>query len=415
MCSADHSTRRSRRIRPEDQCPTTIVTNKNLKPTTRRRDDSTRSSTSSESSSRKSRHHSSSSSKTNPTSTNLSNNLLKIQRLHRKICPVTGIIRNISSDYHIYSTVLGKGHYGCVRECEHLRDKKSPHSSTKIYAVKSVDKSKIRRLDHLQREVQLLDKMDHVGIMKMVDCYEDAQYLHIVSERYTGGELFDKISEYTTPTGCFSERKSAGIIKSLLEAVAYLHENDIVHRDIKPENILFKSTSASNREDSVADIKLIDFGLSRMHRPEVDAPMTNPVGTAYYMSPELLKGKYDKSCDVWSIGTIVYILLCGYPPFNGDTDPDIFDCIKKGDFGFPEEAWSTKSEDAKNFIKLLLRMDPKSRLTAEEALDHAWIRNNTCGNENDDVNEDVTKQEELMVRIQALRLTIQKLKKKTQR
>jgi len=268
--------------------------------------------------------------------------------------------------------------------------------------VKSIDKTKIRRLDHLQREVYLLHKMDHVGIMKMVDCYEDAQFVHIVTERYTGGELFDKITEYTTPTGCFSERKAAGIIKSLLEAVAYLHENDIIHRDIKPENILFKSTSSSNREDGVADIKLIDFGLSRMHRPGVDAPMTNPVGTAYYMSPELLNCKYDKACDVWSIGTIAYILLCGFPPFNGDTDADIFDCIKKGKFEFTRDAWFTKSKDSKDFIKCLLRMDPESRLTAKEALDHDWIRNNTSG---------VTKHEEVMARIQMLRLTIQKFKK----
>mmetsp|Transcript_3435 Transcript_3435/g.5979 ORF Transcript_3435/g.5979 Transcript_3435/m.5979 type:complete len:128 (+) Transcript_3435:298-681(+) len=103
--------------------------------------------------------------------------------------------------------------------------------------------------------------------------------------------------------------------------------------------------------------------------------MINPVGTAYYMSPELLKGKYDKSCDLWSIGTIVYILLSGYPPFNGDTDPDIFESIKKGHFEFPAQQWSTKSDEAKNFIKCLLRRDPRKRFTANEALGHPWIKN----------------------------------------
>jgi len=162
--------------------------------------------------------------------------------------------------------VLGSGHYGSVRECVH-------RNSRKWFAVKSIDKSKIGRLDHLQREVYLLSKMDHNGIMKMVDCYEDESCVHIVTEKYTGGELFDKIIEKTTKDGCFSEVKAAKIIKSLLESVAYLHENEIVHRDIKPENILFES------KDENSDVKLIDFGLSRRHR-KGEALMSNPVGTA---------------------------------------------------------------------------------------------------------------------------------------
>lgn len=212
-------------------------------------------------------------------------------------------------------------------------------------------------------------EMKHDSIMTMVDCYEDADYVHIVTEKYTGGELFDKIIDKTTDAGCFSERKTAGVIKSLLEAVAYLHENDIVHRDIKPENILFES-------EAEKAIKLIDFGLSRKHsRARGESPMSNPVGTAYYMAPELLKGKYGKSCDVWSVGTIVYTLLAGYPPFNGESDPDIFAAIKKGHFEFPEQQWSGKSDEVKDFIKCLLRRDPRKRFTAEEALMHPWIKN----------------------------------------
>lgn len=204
--------------------------------------------------------------------------------------------------------------------------------------------------------------------MRMVDCYEDEDYVHIITEKYDGGELFDKIIECTDDdNGCLSEEKSAGIVKSLLEAVAYLHENDIVHRDIKPENILFESEDERN-------IRLIDFGLSRRHE-KGDRYMSNPVGTAYYMSPELLKGKYGKSTDIWSVGTIVYILLCGYPPFNGDTDSDIFENIKRGHFDFPVQQWSDKSDEAKDFIKCLLRRDPRKRYTAALALDHPWIKN----------------------------------------
>ena len=248
-----------------------------------------------------------------------------------------------------------------VRECKHLRK-----STNQTLAVKILDKRKISRIDHIRREVYFLYQMKHHGIMKMVDCYEDLNYVHIITEKYTGGELFDKISDNTTPTGCFTEDRASSIIKTMLEAVAYLHDNNIVHRDIKPENILF----VNDQED--APVKLIDFGLARKHIPG-DAPMSNPVGTAYYMSPELLKGKYDKSCDVWSVGTIAYILLCGYPPFNGDTDPDIFENIKKGRFDFPDPAWSNKSDMVKDFIKCLLRRDPRKRFTAKEALMHPWV------------------------------------------
>jgi len=203
--------------------------------------------------------------------------------------------------------------------------------------------------------------------MRMVDCYEDEDYVHIITEKYDGGELFDKISGCTNDNGCLSEEKTAGIIKSLLEAVAYLHENDIVHRDIKPENILFES-------DDEKAIRLIDFGLSRRHEKE-EEPMCNPVGTSYYMSPELLNGNYDKSTDMWSVGTVVYILLCGYPPFNGNTDPDIFKKIKKGNLTFPAWEWEDKSDEAKDFIKCLLRKDPSKRYMAKAALDHPWIQN----------------------------------------
>jgi len=307
----------------------------------------------------------------------------------RTKCPVTGRLSNVLDDYVIFPSVLGEGHYGKVRECIHRRTRV-------VHACKSIDKSKIGRLDHLQREVHLLSVTNHHGIMKMVDCYEDAEHVHIITEKYTGGELFEKIIDSTTPSGCLSEQKTSGIIKSLLESINYLHENDIVHRDIKPENILFES----EQEDT---IKLIDFGLSRRHK-KGEASMSNPVGTAYYMSPELLKGNYDKSCDIWSIGVVAYILLCGYPPFNGDNDNVIFESIKRGHFEFPNQAWSNKSDLAKDFIKCLLRRDPNKRLTAKEALRHPWITKTTHSE------SAVGKDEDLAARIQKLRCSIHRLK-----
>jgi serine/threonine protein kinase len=373
MCTANHTSSR-RRIRPEDDCPSA----KRLSDT----------SSSSTSSSRSGRRYPSSS---------ISSAALKYEELQRKICPVTGVLRNVSSEYHIFPTVLGEGHYGCVRECEHRR-------SREVYAVKSIDKTKVRRMDHVKREVYLLRKMDHDGVMNMVDCYEDPRFVHIITERYTGGELFDKIAENTSATGCFDERRSAAIIRQLLESLAYLHGNEIVHRDIKPENILFESSKDDAR------IKLIDFGLSRTHKSG-EEPMSNPVGTAYYMAPELLEGSYDKSCDVWSVGTIAYILQCGYPPFNGDTDPDIFEAIRGGKFKFPKQAWGSRSETSKDFVRFLLNVDPRKRPSAREALEHPWIKS-LCKDEEKDVKPDgdVTIQDDMLARIQMLRQSIQRFK-----
>ncbi|KAL7460717.1 hypothetical protein ACHAXS_001164, partial [Conticribra weissflogii] len=270
--------------------------------------------------------------------------------------PITGHYADILCDYHVFPRVIGSGHYGCVRECVSRRTRK-------VFAVKTIEKCKIARPDHLCREVSLLKKLDHGNVMKMVNYYEDEDYIHIVTEKYSGGELFDRIIDNTTADGCLSDKAASRIIKSLLEAVAYLHSKGIVHRDIKPENILFESSD----EDS--DIRLIDFGLSRKH-VKGDAPMSTPVGTAYYMSPELLKGKYDVSTDVWSVGIVTYILLAGYPPFNGNTDPEIFAAIKRGHFQFPGQGFS---EEAKDFIGCLLRRDPRKRFSAEEALKHPWL------------------------------------------
>mmetsp|Transcript_37992 Transcript_37992/g.69756 ORF Transcript_37992/g.69756 Transcript_37992/m.69756 type:complete len:257 (+) Transcript_37992:341-1111(+) len=206
-------------------------------------------------------------------------------------CLVKDGYSDIFDDYDIfYPNIIGTGNYGCVREC--LR-----RSTGQKYAVKTIEKSKVDSLDHIRQEIQLLRSIDHPGIMKMVDCYEDDDYVHIVTEMYTGGELFDKIVNNTTDSGCLPEDQAAKIIKSLLEAVQYLHSKDIVHRDIKPENVLFES----NEEGS--SVKLVDFGLSKTHGLNESA-MTDQVGTLYYVSPSVLEGKYDRSCDLWSIGIV---------------------------------------------------------------------------------------------------------------
>lgn len=272
---------------------------------------------------------------------------------------VSGVYSDIFADYDIHPTILGTGNYGCVREC--LRK-----SDGEKYAVKTIDKSKISRRDHIQREIQLLRSIDHHGIMKMVDCYEDEAYFYIVTERYTGGELFDKIVGNTSIAGCLAENKAAKIAKSLLEAVQYLHSKDIVHRDIKPENVLFET------KDEGSPVKLIDFGLSRIHGIHDDAMKTR-VGTPYYMNQDILRGRYDRSCDIWAVGVLSYILLCGYPPFNGTSDFEIHASVLRGGIEFEKDVWEHLSKHSRDFVSKILCMDLSRISSVEEALQHPWI------------------------------------------
>ena len=276
---------------------------------------------------------------------------------------LSGSYRDIYGDYDILPTILGTGSYGCVRECLH-------RCTGEVYAVKSIVKANVHRRDHIQREIRLLRAADHPGLLKMVDCYEDEVYVHIVTERCTGGELFDAIVDSTSDAGCLPERRAAGMVKSLLEAVQHLHSRDIVHRDIKAENILFESAKEG------APIKLIDFGLARTHGVR-DAAMATPVGTAYYMSPDVLRGNYDRSCDVWAVGVLAYILLSGYPPFNGACDDEVRASTLRGRLLFERGVWERLSATARDFVSKILGDDPWQQISSvEEALQHPWMA--TC-------------------------------------
>jgi serine/threonine protein kinase len=272
-------------------------------------------------------------------------------------CITSDRYSDIYSAYDVSGIILGTGTYGTVRECTHC-------STGKKYAVKTINKSIVSRHD-VKREVELLQSIDHPNIIKMNDCFEDEVYVHIITERFTGGELLDLILDNTTDYGCLSEEYAASVIKSLLESVQYLHSKDIVHRDIKPENLLLSTN------DDKAVVKLIDFGFSRTHN---DGYMTNKVGSPYYMSPCILQGKYDKSCDLWAVGIVTYILLSGYPPFNGDNDNEVKAAIMKGDLVFEHKVWGHLSEICRNFVLRLLCMDETSAIvTASEALRHPWL------------------------------------------
>ena len=148
-----------------------------------------------------------------------------------------------------------------------------------------------------------------------------------------------------------------------------MHRRNVVHRDIKPENILFETPD----EDS--PVKIIDFGLARKHYASLgEPPMTTIVGTPYYIAPEVLRKNYGKACDMWSVGVIAYIILCGYPPFNGSSNREVYEAVVKGKYWFPSEDWENISSGAKDFINGLLQRDPRHRMTVDQALRHPWIK-----------------------------------------
>ncbi|KAG5185335.1 calcium-dependent protein kinase [Tribonema minus] len=272
-----------------------------------------------------------------------------------------GTAGDVGEKYDIdYKHELGHGHYGVVRRC---RDR----TTGEAYAVKTIKKSRVSRIESLKREIEILRRVRHPNIIALVAVYEDDRYIHLVTELCTGGELFDRIIKKTeSAEGRYSERDAARIVRNILSGIAYCHtQHNICHRDLKPENFLFK------RADDDTQIKIIDFGLSRFE--EANSAMTTRVGTPYYIAPEVLLRSYDKACDLWSIGVITYILLSGYPPFYGDTDAEIFASVRRGEFDFPSPEWDSVSADAKDFICSLLRMDPTERLTAPQALDHPWF------------------------------------------
>jgi len=183
-----------------------------------------------------------------------------------------------------------------------------------------------------------------------------------------GGEVFDMILE----KGHFSEVEAAKLFRQILRGINYCHSHNIAHRDLKPENFLYETTE----EDS--DMKIIDFGLSKILLPEKNGKivkMQTKAGTPYYISPEVIAGNYDKSCDMWSAGCILYTLLVGYPPFCGDSMEEVFAEVVKGKYDFDGPEWRHISADAKDLISKLI-VKPERRLTAEEALDHRWMKKN---------------------------------------
>ncbi|CAG9310554.1 unnamed protein product [Blepharisma stoltei] len=266
------------------------------------------------------------------------------------------------TDYYIIHDEIGSGAFSTV--------KRATHKETNLpRAIKIISKSGIADevREKLNEEVEILKELDHPNIIKIYEIIEDDSSLNIVTELCEGQELFNKIVECKP----FSETQAAIIMYQILSGLIMAHQRGIVHRDLKPENLLF----LNNSKDS--PLKIIDFGLSQKIKAENKS--VNFVGTAYYIAPEVLESNYNTKCDLWSCGVILYLMLCGHPPFNGTSEEQIFKKISRGVFPFKGNEWAVVSREAKNLIKKMLTKDISKRCSAEEAFQDPWVQERVQG------------------------------------
>jgi len=264
---------------------------------------------------------------------------------------------------------LGIGSFAKVHLCVDV-------STGNKYAMKIIDKKRIQMNskgkhkdgNKFMEEVNILMRVNHPNIIQVVEAIETEDALYVILELVAGGDLLDKMIDYGRE---FPEDRARVIFIQMLDAVMYLHSVGIAHRDLKPENILL----VNKTEDR---IKLTDFGLSRIVGE--GSYMQTICGTPMYVAPEVIanmgqkapKG-YGKSVDVWSLGVILYMMLCGEPPFDQRKSTPILEQVKKGEYQMPADLQLMLSQDARNLISQLLQVDVEKRISLEKIAQHPWI------------------------------------------
>lgn len=264
------------------------------------------------------------------------------------------------SDNYDVKEELGKGAFSVVRRCV--------HKATGIeFAAKIINTKKLsaRDFQKLEREARICRKLQHPNIVRLHDSIQEESFHYLVFDLVTGGELFEDI----VAREFYSEADASHCIQQILESIAYCHQNCIVHRDLKPENLLLASKAKG------AAVKLADFGLAIEVGQDTEA-WFGFAGTPGYLSPEVLKkDPYGKPVDIWACGVILYILLVGYPPFWDEDQHRLYAQIKAGAYDYPSPEWDTVTPEAKSLIDSMLTVNPKKRITADQALKVPWICN----------------------------------------
>ena len=254
--------------------------------------------------------------------------------------------------------LLGQGGFADVHRCKHRRRKN-------LYAVKEIFyDSYENHVESVREEIKAMKRLcDGCYIIRLLDVFREPERTYLIMEEMRGGDLLERLYKKTI----YSESEARRLSRRLLEAVRYCHKKNIAHRDIKPENILLVSP------ESDTDIRLGDFGCARiMTGPKC---MRTLCGSTCYAAPELYMHEdgYDERCDLWSLGIVMFIILGGYAPFDGD-DADMPAIVCAGDYSFHWTYWKEISDSAKNCIRGFLKVDPNERATLEETLDSDWLR-----------------------------------------
>ena len=262
--------------------------------------------------------------------------------------------------------LLGEGSYGKVWLVKHK-------ILQKLFALKIIKrKHDIYFNNKVQKEIQILKKLDHPFILKIIEFNSTSSEYHIITDYCQNGELYTEINH----KGKFTEREASFIIYQILLAINYCHKMGIVHRDIKPENIMIERKELNG----LLRVKLIDFGVAKIFSLNVNHKTI--AGSSIYMAPEVLRANYNESCDLWSIGVILYILLIGQPPFFGKNENEISQAIKTGKYDINNKQYLSLSQNAKDLIAKLLKYNPQERITALEALNHPWFNTPDIANIN---------------------------------
>mmetsp|Transcript_64205 Transcript_64205/g.184449 ORF Transcript_64205/g.184449 Transcript_64205/m.184449 type:complete len:595 (-) Transcript_64205:91-1875(-) len=255
------------------------------------------------------------------------------------------------SDFYELHSALGSGAYGTAHlvTCRETGAKR---------AVKSILLDKVRNPQRFQAEISIARELDHPNVVRLYEIFWEPQSLHLVMQVCTGGELFEYIVRSASKG--FGEAQGLTYVRQILAALSYLHANCFAHRDVKPENFLLESAEPG------AALKLIDFGMARKF--ERGVPMSTKGGTPYYVAPEVFLGRYNERVDIWSAGVVAYIMFCGYPPFNADSDREVIRKVRKGRFHFISPDWDHVSEEAKRLVSDLLTVDAAKRPSAVAAM-----------------------------------------------
>ena len=264
---------------------------------------------------------------------------------------------------------IGDGTYGTVYLAENTI------TNLKV-ALKCVNKSRMKNINEkdkdkenpTQSEIDIVKQLDHPNIVKIIEYYSTNDNYYVINDYYSYGELFSLIKKD------LSEKEISYIFYQILSGVFYLHSQKIIHRDLKLENILISRAEPMNGDDEnkkFYTIKIIDFGTAKkFSKTKSESKL---VGTSYYVAPEVLKGKYNEKCDIWSIGVLLYMFIVGQPPFNGLANKEVFEKIRNGKFNNNNPRFKAASSEIKDLIRKLLDVHVENRLSAKEALEHKWF------------------------------------------